>query len=88
MNLWGFHSEFFTVLERMFLDHVASTKDQPKAEFILTDPVDYMIQSKEAKVKVVPTNSSWFGVTYKEDKPLVQADIKALTDDGTYPENF
>lgn len=88
MNLWGFHSSFFTVLERMFQEHIAATKDQPRAEYILTSPVDYMIQSAKAKIKVVPTDSSWFGVTYQEDKPLVEADILALTESGVYPEKF
>ncbi len=88
MNLWGFHSSFFSILQSMFEDHTASTKDNPKAEYILTSPVDYMIQSKKAKIKVVPTDSSWFGVTYQEDKPLVEADILALTNSGVYPEKF
>ena len=88
MNLWGFHSSFFSILQSMFDDHTASTKDNPKAEYILTSPVDYMIQSSKAKIKVVPTDSSWFGVTYQEDKPLVEADILALTKSGVYPEKF
>ena len=47
-----------------------------------------MIHSGKATVKVLPSADAWFGVTYREDKPRVQADIRALIDAGVYPENL
>ena len=44
-----------------------------------------MISRGEAGVRVLPTDSSWFGITFREDKPRVEAAIAALVRDGKYP---
>ena len=49
---------------------------------------DELIKSGEAAFKVIPTGSKWFGVTYKEDKPIVQKSISELVANGTYPEKL
>jgi hypothetical protein len=49
---------------------------------------DHLIRTQKAEVRVIPTSSQWFGVTYKEDKPIVQESIDQLVKDGTYPENL
>ena len=88
MNFWGFTPEVFKISEELFRDFAKENKDNPKAEFFIPLVADSLINSDTADFKVVPTDSKWFGVTYKEDKPIVQASIDQLIKDGIYPENL
>ena len=62
--------------------------DPLKAEFYLPAAVSEMIGRREASVRVLPTASTWFGVTYRDDKPRVQASIAGLVQAGLYPEKL
>ena len=88
MNFWGFTPEVFKISEEMFRAFVKENKDNPKSEFFIPLVADTLLSSEKADFKVVPTDSQWFGVTYKEDKPIVQASINQLIKDGVYPENL
>jgi NDP-sugar pyrophosphorylase family protein len=88
MNFWGFTPEVFKISEELFRDFADARKDDPKAEFYIPIIVETLLSSENADFKVVPTDSQWFGVTYKEDKPIVQASIDQLVKDGFYPENL
>lgn len=88
MNFWGFTPEMFKISEELFRDFAHANKDNPKAEFFIPLVADNLLSSETADFKVVPTDSKWFGVTYKEDKPIVQASIDQLIKDGVYPENL
>lgn len=85
MNFWGFTPHIFTVLQQLFPDFVTQNADNPKAEFFIPTIPDYMVKNGLADFKVIPTSSKWFGVTYKEDKPIVQESISELIKNGTYP---
>lgn len=90
MNCWGFTPDFFEGLDRQFrtfLEAVAVTPEssRQKAEFYLPTAVSTMIANGEATVRVLPTDSTWFGVTYREDKSRVQAALAALVREGKYP---
>lgn len=89
MNCWGFTPALFAGLDaqfRAFLAQVAAGKLDPlKAEFYLPASVSTLVAQGEATVRVLPTSSAWFGVTYREDKPRVSAAIAALVQQGTYP---
>lgn len=85
MNFWGFTPVFFKQLEAHFQEFIKSNYTNPKAEFFLPFVVDDLIKAKQANVKVLRSTDRWFGVTYKEDKPLVVAKIKELVDKGVYP---
>ncbi len=90
MNCWGFTPDLFAKLEtqlREFLSAAAvGAKGDPlKAEFYLPAAVATLIQQGQATVTVLPTESSWFGVTYREDKPRVTAAIAELVRRGEYP---
>lgn len=72
----------------MFTKFVEENGDNPKSEFFIPSVPDYMVKSGMANFRVIPTSSKWFGVTYKEDKPIVQESILKLVNDGEYPEKL
>jgi len=85
MNCWGFTPVLFPALDAQFKTFLASRAGDLKAEFYLPAAVSAMIGPGEASVRVLPTASTWFGVTYREDKPRVQAAITELVQAGRYP---
>lgn len=88
MNFWGFTPRVFEVAEAMFTQFVAENSDNPKSEFFIPSVPDNMVKNGMASFRVIPTSSKWFGVTYKEDKPIVQESILKLVNDGEYPEKL
>jgi hypothetical protein len=88
MNFWGFTPAVFKQSEEMFKKFVDANESNPKAEFFIPLVADELIKSGTADFKVIPTASKWFGVTYKEDKPIVQKSISDLVANGTYPANL
>lgn len=85
MNFWGFTPAVFQQSEPMFREFVIANEENPKAEFFIPLVADKLIKTGVASFKVIPTASKWFGVTYKEDKPIVQQSISDLVANGTYP---
>ena len=85
MNFWGFTPDVFKITETLFVDFVAKNKENPKAEFFIPLIADHLIKNNLATFKVIPTDAKWFGVTYKEDKEIVQENINKLVADGIYP---
>ncbi len=88
MNFWGFTPAVFQQSEPMFREFVRDNEENPKAEFFIPLVADKLIKSGTASFKVIPTGSKWFGVTYKEDKPIVQKSISELIEKGVYPANL
>jgi len=88
MNFWGFTPAVFDQSLEMFKAFVEANQDKPKSEFFIPLVADELIKSGTASFKVIPTASKWFGVTYKEDKPIVQKSISDLVNSGVYPENL
>jgi NDP-sugar pyrophosphorylase family protein len=88
MNFWGFTPAVFAKTEPFFKAFVEANEDNPKAEFFIPLIGDELIKSGEASFKVIPTDAKWFGVTYKEDKPIVQKCISDLVAGGVYPDNL
>ena len=85
MNMWGFSPEMLDILEENFVEFLQSIPEgDVKKEYLLPSIVDMQIQNGRAEVSVLETNDKWFGVTYKEDKPMVMASFKALVDAGLY----
>ncbi|MBL9116438.1 MAG: nucleotidyltransferase [Verrucomicrobiaceae bacterium] len=85
MNFWGFTPDFFGHLRAAFLEFLQARGQELKSECYVPFVVDSLIQEGKAEVRVLPTSSKWFGVTYPEDKQVVVDSIKALTDNGDYP---
>ena len=88
MNFWGFTPAVFNITEELFKTFAMENKDKPKAEFFIPLIGEHLVSTQKASFKVVPTDNQWFGVTYKEDKPLVQACIDELIKNGNYPEKL
>ncbi|MET3979274.1 hypothetical protein ABIB62_001860 [Mucilaginibacter sp. UYP25] len=88
MNFWGFTPAVFGQSEELFKKFVEANKENPKSEFFIPLVADDLIKSGTASFKVIPTATKWFGVTYKEDKPIVQNSISELVNNGTYPTNL
>ena len=90
MNMWGLTPEFMQTLEDGFKEFFANMGDKNilKAEYLLPIYIDELLQASRVSVKVLDTNDKWFGVTYKEDKPVVVAAIQKLKDDGLYPQRL
>jgi NDP-sugar pyrophosphorylase family protein len=88
MNFWGFTPSVFKESEELLKSFVEANHLDPKSEFFIPLVADELIQEEKASFKVIPTASKWFGVTYKEDKPIVQESISKLIADGVYPTNL
>jgi len=88
MNCWGFTPALFAELEALFAGFLSARGGDAKAEFYLPAAVSAMIAGGQATVRVLPTESAWFGVTYREDKPRVQAAITELVRRGVYSEKL
>ena len=88
MNLWGFTPDYFDYSEREFKEFLDRDINTPKAEFFIPLCIDTLIKNGEATVKVLDTDSKWFGVTYSADRPGVVEKFAQLHADGTYPERL
>lgn len=85
MNLWGFTPDYFDFSEREFRTFLDRDINTPKSEYFIPRAVDTLIKSGEATVRVLDTDSKWFGVTYSADRPAVVEKFAELHRNGTYP---
>ena len=88
MNFFCFAPSYIEMCEEEFGKFLDKNINNPKAEFLIPTMADHFIKSGRGVIELVPTNAKWFGVTYKEDAPVVQADIDALVKAGQYPQNL
>jgi hypothetical protein len=88
MNLFGFTPDFFDHIVENFRDFIQKNISNPKAELYIPYVVDNLIKKGEARMSVLQTSESWFGVTYQEDKPKVLKAIRELVDQGRYPQSL
>ena len=88
MNLWGFTPDYFKFSEGYFVDFLKENIDKPKAEFFIPLVVNELITKNIAKVKVLDTESKWFGVTYAADRQGVVDKLADLHAKGEYPEKM
>ena len=90
MNLWGFGESFVKEADRRFARWLDENleKNPLKCEYFLPLVVSELIGEKKAAVKVLRSTGKWYGVTYREDKPVVVEAIAKKTADGLYPENL
>ena len=88
MNMWGFTPQVFRELREYFERFLELNGQDAKAEYFIPSTVNELVLAGRARVKVLHTNDSWFGITYREDHPRVVASIGRLIHDGVYPERL
>lgn len=88
MNMWGFTPRLFDHLDRVFQEFLRTSGTELKSECFIPLTVGQLITEKHVTCKVLRSNSTWFGVTYKEDKEIVQGSIAALVEKGKYPKSL
>jgi len=88
LNMWGFTPQVFDQLRERFEKFLESSSSDLKAECYIPNTVGELVQSNAARVKVLHTRDSWFGVTYREDRPRVIESIRSLVASGLYPERL
>jgi hypothetical protein len=92
MNFWGFPPNLLPEFKKYFDDFIksfaADVKGQIKSECFIPKAVDYFIKQGIIKVNVLSANSSWFGVTYKEDREAAIKKLEELTSSGIYPDSL
>ena len=85
MNFWCFHQSVFKHTEKLFAHFVKANSHNLKAEFFIPIIAEDFIHHQQGSIKVIPCSSQWFGVTYKEDAPIVKASIDKLIEQRVYP---
>ncbi|MGV3658009.1 MAG: nucleotidyltransferase family protein [Chitinophagaceae bacterium] len=88
MNFWCFHPSLFDFLQKEFKTFLEGNLTSPKAEFLIPFSADQWVKQGQGVIKVIPTSAQWFGVTYKEDAPVVQQSLNTLVENETYPNNL
>ena len=90
MNMWGFTESMLKELQKHFPAFLEKgIKENPlKCEYFLPEVVSGLLADGKATVAVLSSTDKWYGVTYKEDKPVVVAAIRSMKDNGIYPEKL
>jgi len=88
MNLWGFLPSIFRHLQTQFDQFLRAHGTEAKTELYIPSVVDALIGSGKATVKVLRTDDTWFGVTYRPDKDIAVRCMRGLIDQGVYPERL
>lgn len=88
MNFWGLKPGVFRYLEEGFATFLSEKGSELKSEYFIPLLINDNIQSGRIKTKVLACDAPWFGVTYREDKPLAQKEIEKLIESGVYPPNL
>lgn len=88
MNFWGFTPDYFDYSQHEFATFLKENLNVDKSEFFIPTVVNKLVQEGKAKVKVLPTESKWFGVTYSDDRQGVVEKLAQLHATGVYPEKM
>ena len=87
MNLWGFPASMIGEMEQRFAAFLEKTlQENPlKGEYYLPSVVNQLLEEGKVQVEVLRSHDKWYGVTYREDKPVVQAALARMAEEGVYP---
>lgn len=90
MNFWGFTPKIFALAQKQFEAFLARELDKNplKCEHVIPTMVGETLNDGSYTIQALPSENSWFGVTYQEDKPYVVAQFKAFKANGAYPHNL
>ncbi len=84
MNMWGFTPDVLDKLEERFVEFLGEGLHVPKSEFLIPSEMGTLLTRNAVRIRVLPTTSQWFGMTYAEDMPGVRAAFRAMVEDGLY----
>ncbi|MEQ9286082.1 MAG: sugar phosphate nucleotidyltransferase [Cyclobacteriaceae bacterium] len=87
MNLMGFTSQVFNLMQDQFVDFLNNQGKELKSEYFIPSVLDN-VRKNGVKVPVLVSTEQWFGVTYKDDKPIARRNLLKLVDEGVYPQNL
>ena len=85
MNMWGLQPGFMNILEFGFDEFLVAGGE---GEYLLPTIIGGLLEEKKCSVKVLESNDTWYGMTYKEDGPAVREAIEGLVESWLYPEEF
>ena len=85
MNCWGFTPDIFEMLQDGFRAFLEASAESPKSEYYIPSAVEAFMDAGRADVELLPVESPWFGVTYREDRPSVVESLRQLVEQGIYP---
>jgi dTDP-glucose pyrophosphorylase len=88
MNMWGFTPALFPQLREGFSAFLQKNLHEEKAEYYIPVAINDLVAAGKARVRVLRTSDSWFGVTYREDRPVVVESIRGLVNQMRYPEKL
>ena len=88
MNFWGFTPTIFDHFERAFSEFIKENAEKLKNELFIPKVVNDLVANDTASVRILPSRDQWFGVTYREDKPVAVEHIRKLVEQGVYPDNL
>ncbi|MDR3047211.1 MAG: NTP transferase domain-containing protein [Bacteroidales bacterium] len=78
MNCWGFSPDIFHFLEKDFVHFLQQNQHDITSEFTIPSVINHLLESKEATIRVLKSDATWFGVTYKEDREFVAEKLRKL----------
>lgn len=84
MNLFGFTPDYFEESEKLFVTFLKERGNEMKSEYYIPYAVNTFLNNGYAKMRVLKTSAQWFGVTYKEDRPMVVERLRKLHEQGEY----
>ncbi len=88
MNMFGFKPSYFAHFEKEFSSFLEESGMELKSEFYIPTLLDTLIKNEIVKLRVLESESDWFGVTYQDDKPFVVERLNKLIESGAYPEKL
>lgn len=88
MNFWCFHPSLFDFIEKGFHEFLEQNINNLKAEYLIPFAADQWVKKGKGVIKLIPTSAQWFGVTYKEDAPVVQRKLSELVARKEYPDHL
>ncbi len=84
MNMWGFTPDVLDKLEERFIEFLGEHLEDPKSEFLIPSEMGVLLSRESVRIRVLPTTSQWFGMTYAEDMPGVREAFQVMTETGVY----
>ena len=90
MNMWGFSNSILDELQARFPVFLKKglASDPLTCEYFLPSVIEELLEERKATVQVCKSPDQWYGVTYREDKPVVVEAVRRMKQEGLYPERF